>query len=208
MSDPRQDVVLLVDFGNTLVDETFLWHDCEAFPDWTAHWSQVMDALGLSWDSGRVTTEHVLAQMALLSGRPTDLVRQYFEDRCRAIVFFPQINRALARRRNRGGLQALVTVNPDCFGAFADHYGLEWLFDVIVTSSQIGDIDKVAICAAACACLKVQPSRTVLIDNIAPNVERWKEAGGLGYTFTEDSQFQDDVEQSRVPGFTAADLDG
>jgi hypothetical protein len=37
MSTANGDLVALIDFGNILVDETFLWRDSDVFPDWTHH---------------------------------------------------------------------------------------------------------------------------------------------------------------------------
>ena len=39
---------------------------------------------------------------------------------CTRIAFYPGINTALDRRRARGALQAIVTVNPDLFSMIID----------------------------------------------------------------------------------------
>jgi hypothetical protein len=54
MSSANDDLVALIDFGNTLVDETFLWRDSDAFPDWTHHWMPlalpgIVDPSALTW---------------------------------------------------------------------------------------------------------------------------------------------------------------
>jgi len=51
MSSGNHELVALIDFGNTLVDETFMWRDSDAFPDWTHHWSELMKAVGVLVDN-------------------------------------------------------------------------------------------------------------------------------------------------------------
>jgi FMN phosphatase YigB (HAD superfamily) len=195
------ELVALIDFGNTLADETFLWRDSDAFPDWTRHWSDVMTALGPSWDKGLVGTDRVLAEMAARLPSSVQEIESNFDALCQDIHLYPQINAALSARRARGGRQAVVTVNPDCFGRMAEVCDLPSVFELIVTSSDIGSDDKVLICSAACQRLGIRAGQSILIDNIAINVERWKEVGGQGYLFTSDEQFAHDVQRGRIPGF-------
>jgi FMN phosphatase YigB (HAD superfamily) len=125
---------------------------------------------------------------------------------CSRIAFYPGINTALDRRRARGGLQAIVTVNPDLFSMIIDTYDLASRFDAIVTSWEIGTTDKVAICRAACEKVGCLPQESALIDNVAANVEGWIEAGGAGYVFRSDEQFIQDARARLVSGFDEADV--
>jgi FMN phosphatase YigB (HAD superfamily) len=204
MSSGNDGLVALIDFGNTLVDETFLWRDSDAFPDWTHHWSELMKAIGPSWDRGSVSTDVVLAEMAARIGRSVQEIESNFDALCEDIHRYPTINTALAARRARGGRQAVVTVNPDCFGKVAEVCQLPSIFDLIITSSEIGNDDKVEICSVACRRLGIQPSQSVLVDNISTHVERWRAEGGQGYVFTDDDQFARDLQFGLVPGFDAS----
>jgi len=196
---------VLADFGDTLVDETFMWRNCEEFPDWTDHWGRVVGPMASDWNRGVVTSEQVCASMAASLGCSAQETARYVDVLCRDLRFFPMINAALARRRARGERQAIVTVNPDLFGRLVERYRLADAFDTIVTSCEVGTEDKTAVCLRACEELGVDPPATVLVDNIEANVTGWRAAGGLGYLFAGDDAFAADVRRGAVPGFVAAD---
>jgi FMN phosphatase YigB (HAD superfamily) len=203
--DPLRSLVLLVDFGNTLVDETFMWRDTPPFTDWTSHWSEVMSELASDWDHGRISAEIVMTKMARRLGCSTTDINEHINLLCRQISFYPMINSAIAHRRQRGERQAIVTVNPDAFQTVVDLYSLRDRFDLIVTSANLGTVDKAAICSAACRALDVQASQTLLIDNIEANVDAWNQKGGQGYLFESDERFAADVQNGAVPGFEPED---
>jgi FMN phosphatase YigB (HAD superfamily) len=198
--------VLLVDFGNTLADETFMWRDDPAFADWATHYGSVVRQLAHDWECGTTTTDDLATAIAASARRSPREVRAHIGLLCSRLAFYPGINTALDRRRARGARQALVTVNPDLFSIIVDTYDLGSRFDAIVTSWEIGTTDKVAICQAACADVGCSPQDSALIDNIAANVEGWTRAGGTGYVFSSDEQFVHDVDAGLVPGFDAADV--
>ena len=89
-------VVALVDFGNTLVDETFMWRDQDDFPDWTRHYGPVVAELASDWDRGVVRTADLIARVADEMGRPIPDVERYVDELCRSGTFYPGINRTLA----------------------------------------------------------------------------------------------------------------
>lgn len=198
--------VVLVDFGNTLADETFMWQRDEAFVDWTTHYEPVVRRLAPAWECGMTTTDDLATAIAASANRSTQDVRAHIARLCSRIAFYPGINTALDRRRARGALQAIVTVNPDLFSIIVDTYGLASRFDAVVTSWEIGTTDKVAICQAACDEIGCSPQEAALIDNITTNVAGWIDAGGGGYVFRSDEQFIHDVEAGLVPGFDTADV--
>lgn len=197
----------LIDFGNTLAEETFMRRDCEAFPDWTSTWMEIMAESRAAWDTGRLSAGELAERLAPELGRSGDAVRAYMSELCRQVAFHPVITLAVRRRRARGGRQALVTVNPDLFDEVVVHYGLAGLFDAIVTSGARGTDDKVELCRHALATLGVaDPEETILIDNVPANVEGWIAAGGMGYLYTSDDAFASDVTSGAVPGFDARDV--
>lgn len=199
-------MVALIDFGNTLADETFMRRDSAAFPSWTAEYLSVVSEVRGSWDIGQVRYPEVAAAVALRLGAATEDVVAHMVELCRSIDLFPGINAAVAARRARGGIQALVTVNPDLFAEVCSHYGLVSRFDAIVTSWEAGTDNKVALCQRALEILGVDnPGQAVLIDNLSENVDRWMDAGGIGYVFDGDQSFVTDVRANRVPGFIPAD---
>ena len=199
--------VALVDFGNTLADETFMRRDSDKFPTWTADYVAVVDELHHDWDTGRISSERIAQRVAdRLAASPVAVYRHML-DLCRSLTFYPAVNEALRRRRARGGRQALVTVNPDLFADIARIHALHDRFDVIVASWEHGTDDKTELCHRALQLLGgVEPDRTVLIDNLSPNVDAWVRSGGHGYTFRDDATFAGEVVHQQVPGFLPADV--
>jgi FMN phosphatase YigB (HAD superfamily) len=199
--------LVLVDFGNTLAEETFMRCDSEAFPHWTSVWMDVMTEARVDWDTGRMSAGELAARLASEFGCTSEAVRAYMSELCRQLVFYPAINVAVRSRRARGGRQVLVTVNPDLFDEVVAHYSLAQHFDAVVTSAASGTDDKVELCHEALRRMGVEnPADTVLIDNMPFNVEGWAAAGGMGYPFTSDDAFARDVRSGRVPGFHPSDL--
>jgi FMN phosphatase YigB (HAD superfamily) len=199
--------IALVDFGNTLVDETWMRRNSDRFPTWTVDYVAVVDEMHVAWETGRITSRDIAEAVAPRLGTTARAVHDNMLELCRSLTFFPVINSALARRRARGGRQALVTVNVDLFAAVAELYSLHDLFDVIVNSADHGTVDKVSLCHRALALLGgCDPADTVLIDNIEPNVTAWTAAGGHAYLYRDDPTFTTDVLTAQVPSFLPADL--
>jgi FMN phosphatase YigB (HAD superfamily) len=200
-------MIALVDFGNTLADQTFFRRNCEKFPTWTRHYVPLVNQLRPDWDTGRISSgqlaERIASQLAVDAGE----VHAYMRELCTTVNFYPAINRAVRRRRARGGRQALVTVNPDIFSEVAAHYALHDHFDAIVTSWEHGVPDKAELCRRALNALgSASPADSVLIDDLETNVQAWVTEGGRGYLFRDDETFAKDVIAGRLPAFTAADL--
>lgn len=200
-------MLALIDFGNTLADETFMRRDSERFPTWTSTWLGTMAKTRSDWDTGRLSTDDLAVLIAPELGCEAEAVREYMRHLCRQIDFYAAINEAVRNRRARGGRQALVTVNPDLFDDVVAHYSLLDSFDAVVTSSSQRTDDKVELCWRALRILGVDgASETVLIDNLQTNVDGWVTAGGRGYLFIDDDRFAEDVALGNVPGFAAGDL--
>jgi FMN phosphatase YigB (HAD superfamily) len=200
-------VVALVDFGNTMADERFMWQNSDRFPTWTRDYGEVVGRFADGWNCGRVGTDVIVDEVSRkLRVRPA-LVQDHIDELLRGVRFYPAVNNALARRRARGERQAIVTVNPDLFANIAALYRLDERFDAIVTSAEIGSDDKVRICRVACARLRVDPADTVLLDNIGEHVSGWRAVGGAAYLFKDDALFTADVRGKLVPGFEPTDVD-
>jgi hypothetical protein len=199
--------VLLVDFGNTLASETFMRRDSALFPTWTAEYLAVVEPLRRDWDTGKLSWRDLGSMVAERLGAGPAAVHGYMAKLCRSIEFYPGIGAVLSAHRRRGGVQALVTVNPDIFSEVCDYYQLGVRFDAVVTSWEQGSDDKVDLCWRALELLQVDgPGGSVLIDNLASNVDGWSAAGGRGYVFSDDQAFVDDVAAGLVPGLQPSDV--
>jgi hypothetical protein len=105
--------VALVDFGNTLADETFIRRDGDQFPTWTTDSVAVVDELRHEWDTGRLSSRQIAQRVADRLAASPEAVHRHMLDLCRSVTVYPAIDAALRRRRARGRHQAVVTVNPD-----------------------------------------------------------------------------------------------
>jgi len=180
---------LLWDFGDTLCDELSLWR---VSPEWMEVYRSFDDGLGAAWSLGDLDTRGFVAELArrmplteveiLAHLRRTDL----FE-------FFPF---TYAFFRGRHLPQALVTVNPTLFSeVIVPGFGFDEVTDAIVVSGEEKTIDKGELCRRALERLDLgcDPSQALLIDNKQSNLDAWARRGGIGYPYTTDSAFRQDV---------------
>ena len=194
--------VLLWDFGDTLVDERWMLAPPVGISGWRDAWIAVMATHADDWNRGAVSAHDVFAALADETGMTAAAVEVHAHACCRTLGFHEHAWRVAREHRLP---QALVTVNPDIFGAWIvpDHR-LHEVFDAIVMSYAEGTTDKCSLCDRALERLGAtrDRSRALLIDNRADLVEQWRAAGGVGYWFRDDEQFHADLAAllARPPG--------
>jgi FMN phosphatase YigB (HAD superfamily) len=180
---------LLWDFGDTLVDQRWMWPSPEGVPGWTARYRALPDTdIDTSWNIGETTSDDLAALFAAdLSSTPESLLA-HMEQRCSDVQFFEH---AWAAARAHTLPQAIVTVNSDVFSHFVvPTYALDSVFDVIVTSWEEHTLDKARLCEIALERLGGRdPAEALLIDNIEANVDAWRALGGQAYLFVSDEEF-------------------
>jgi hypothetical protein len=141
--------VLLWDFGDTLVDERWMWRAPARCATWESSWAEVMADLADDWNVGAVTSAIVFQALASRTGMSAEDVEEHARDCCRQIEFHPSAWR-YAQKRCRP--QALVTVNPDLFtGVHRPSTGPHRSFDVIIVSATERCANKVELCEEALA---------------------------------------------------------
>lgn len=184
---------LLWDFGDTLVDERWMWPCPAGFPNWTDSYRALgAGLLGSRWNRGALSFEEFATRLAADVGIAFDDACAHMQACCNAIQFFEH---AWATARSHAMPQAIVTVNPDLFTRFvAPNYALDTVFDTIVTSWQERTEDKARLCEIALDRLGgSNPAEALLIDNIEANVASWRAHGGQAYLFRSDLEFGRDV---------------
>lgn len=185
--------VLLWDFGDTLVDERWMRRPPPECATWETVWDDVMADLADDWNVGRIGTDQVVGALAERSGMTVATVRSHARRCCESITFHPVAWRVASERRLP---QALVTVNPDLLAdVVVPAYGLDDVFDTIVTSSEARTDDKASLCDIALERLGVDGPRSdaLLIDNRRDLVGAWRTLGGAGYWFRGDETFRADL---------------
>lgn len=191
--------VLLWDFGDTMVDERWMRRVPPECPTWEAVWMDVMADHADDWNIGRVGADEIFGALADRSGMTAAAVRSHARRCCESIAFNETAWRVASKRPLP---QALVTVNPDLLAdVVVPAYGLDDVFDVIVTSSAERTDDKPALCDIALQRLGFTGSRSdaLLIDNRLDLVEAWKELGGAGYWFESDERLRADLSSLGLP---------
>jgi FMN phosphatase YigB (HAD superfamily) len=184
---------LLWDFGDTLVDQRWMWPSPPGVPGWTARYQALPDTdLDVRWNTGALTTEALAAAFAADLDTSPELLMAHIEARCHDVQFHEH---AMATARARTRRQAIVTVNSDGFSRFVvPNYALGSTFDTIVTSWEARTLDKARLCEIALERLGgTDPAEALLIDNTEAHVESWRARGGQGYWFRGDEQFARDV---------------
>lgn len=185
--------VLLWDFGDTLVDERWLYRPPESRPAWTDEWTEVMELHAEGWSDGSKSRSVIFAAMADRSGMRLTDVERHARDCCAGLEVHEAAWRVATEHH---APQALVTVNPDLFGDWiVPGYGLATMFDTIVVSYAERTSSKTELCTIALDRLGFSGDRsdTLLIDNRLDLVEAWRAVGGSAYWFQSDAQFADDV---------------
>jgi hypothetical protein len=180
---------LLWDFGDTLCDELSLWR---ASPEWMEVYRSFDDGLGAAWSLGDLDTRGFVAELAMRMPLTEAEILAHLK-RTDLFEFFP-FTYAFFRDRHRP--QAIVTVNPAFFSeVIVPSYALDEVTDAIVVSGEEKTIDKGELCRRALRRMKLgcDPSHALLIDNKKSNLDAWARHGGIGYLYTTDSTFRQDV---------------
>jgi hypothetical protein len=89
-----------------------------------------------------------------------------------------------------------VTVNPTAFSEIiVPGLALDEVTDAIVVSAEERTIDKGELCRRALERIDIgcDSSQALLIDNKQSSLDAWARHGGIGYLYTTDSVFRQDV---------------
>jgi FMN phosphatase YigB (HAD superfamily) len=185
------------DFGDTLVDERWMRRPHPSYSAWADRYDEVLaeDPGWVSaWERGQASVDELIDRLQDATGLPRASIESHIAGSCEDLRFFDVPRRALEGLRGQVS-QACTTVNPDVFSRYVvPAYGLEALFDVVVTSWETGLVDKSALARRARMALGRSESlgTTLLIDNKAANVDEFIEAGGFGYHFKREESFAAD----------------
>lgn len=185
---------ILWDFGDTLVDETWMQASLEGYPDWPEVWRKIMygSSVADDWNLGRIDMVAASEVLGRDIGAPPGVVLTHMLKASRNITFF---NSVMAFVRECSLPQAIVTINPDIFSyVVAPHYQLGETFAVVVTSWEEASLSKADLCDTALSRLggNISRAEALLIDNKSENTDEWIAAGGRSYRFTNEARFNED----------------
>ena len=179
---------LLWDFGNTLCDELSLWR---VSPEWMEVHRSFDDGIGAAWSLGDLDTHEVVAKLAERMTLTEAEIHAHLS-RTDLFKFFP-FTYAFFRARHLP--QAVVTVNPAVFREMAQALAFHDVTDTIVVSGEEKTIDKGELCEIAIQRMHIVcgNEQALLIDNKQSNLDAWAGRGGIGYLYTTDDAFKQDV---------------
>ena len=181
---------LLWDFGDTLCDELSLWR---VSPEWMEVYRSFddEDGIGAAWSLGELDTQEVVAKLAERMTLTEAEIRVHLS-RTDLFEFFPF---TFAFFRARHLPQAVVTVNPAGFREMAEKLAFDEVTDTIVVSGEEKTIDKGVLCEIAIRRMPITCAndQALLVDNKQANLDAWAARGGIGYLYSTDSAFEQDV---------------
>jgi hypothetical protein len=180
---------LLWDFGDTLCDELSLWR---VSPEWMEVYRSFDGGIGAAWSLGDLDTDGFVTELAKRMPLSEAEILAHLK-RTDLFEFFPF---TYAFFRDRHLPQAIVTVNPTAFSEIiVPGLALDEVTDAIVVSAEERTIDKGELCRRALERIDLgcDPSQALLIDNKQSNLDAWAGHGGIGYLYTTDSAFKQDV---------------
>lgn len=176
------------DFGDTLVDETFMQYAPDGVPEWPEAYRSAftadpdfVDRLNL----GEASLHDLIDPLAGLVPMSRADIARHLRTVFARIEWLPGM-RDLVTDLDGRVHQAIVTVNPHEFMAMAVACGLDPLVDVIVTSADVVSLSKPVMARRARHLLGLSPglSTTLLVDNNEFNVDEFLSDGGLAIRFS------------------------
>jgi len=174
------------DFGDTLVDQNFMRVAPPDVPEWTTAYERVRARTdqGDRWDVADSTMRELAVLVADEIGISRARAWRQLAHNLTTIDWYPEV-RELVERLDGQVLQAIVTVNPHEFWAMAVACGMHEMFDCIVTSADVDSLSKVVMVEEARSMLGLPPGldTTLLVDNMAHNIDEFEAAGGQGWLF-------------------------
>ncbi len=178
------------DFGDTLVDETFMQYAPENVPEWPHAYRRAFGAdpdFADRLDLGEASLHDLIEPLADLVPMSRAEIARHLRAVFTRIEWLPGM-RELVSELEGQVLQAVVTVNPHEFAAMAVACGLDQLVDVIVTSADAVSLSKPVMARRARHLLGLSPdlSTTLLVDNKEHNVDEFFAEGGLAIHYTPD----------------------
>ena len=179
------------DFGDTLVDETFMQYAPQGVPEWPEAYRSAFKA-DLDFEDrlnlGEASLHDLIEPLAELVPMSRPAIARHLRSVFNRIEWLPGM-RELVTELNGTVLQAIVTVNPHEFAPMAVACGLDPLVDVIVTSADAVSLSKPVMARRARYLLGLSPglSTTLLIDNKEFNADEFMGEGGMAIHYTPDT---------------------
>jgi len=175
------------DFGDTLVDESFMRIAPPGVPGWSAAYERCFNAdptYADRLDLGQTTLHELIQPLAARLAMTPAQIARHLRSVWTQIRWFPAAEHWVSTLDGKI-LQAVVTVNPTEFSGIAVACELDQLVDVIVTSADVGSLSKPVMARRARELLGLPDGleTTLLIDNKSHNTDAFEHEGGQVFLF-------------------------
>lgn len=186
---------IVFDFGFTLSSDLYFNVAPPEYPHWQELIQQKIfrnDALVDRWMMGAITLHHIAEELAPLVCMEIPRIVSFLELGCQNLNFNEAVWEFAMRQRAAGRKTAIVTGNMDVFTKIVmPCHHLSEKFDVIVNSFDYQVIDKNILWAKAFEILGqgIGYRHSLLIEDGANNVRKFRENGGYAYQYENDAQF-------------------
>ena len=144
------------------------------------------------WATGLLSSQDVANYLSSKTGLAPDIILSALYEGCAQITFNEAVWNFAQQQEQLGRKTALVTVNFDVFNeVVVPNCGLDTVFDAIVNSSDYGTGDKEKLWSVAFDMLGEEYgySNSLLIEDSADQVRRFRNLGGIAHRYTDDAAF-------------------
>lgn len=203
--NPADIACVVFDFGFTLSSDLYFKVAPPEYPNWQALIQQKIfsdDALVDRWMGGAVTIHDIAQELAPIVRMENSRIVSFLELGCQKLSFNEAVWDFAIRQRTAGRKTAIVTGNMDVFTKIViPCHNLGEKFDVIINSFDYHVIDKNILWAKAFEILGhgVGYRQSLLIEDGANNVRKFRENGGYAYQYVNDEQFLKWLESVKWP---------
>lgn len=193
--NPADIACIIFDFGFTLSSDLYFKVAPPECPNWQELIQQKIfsnNALVDSWMAGEVTLHNVAEEMVPIVNMEVSRIVDFLELGCQNMDFNQAVLNFAIRQREAGRKTAIVTGNMDVFTKIVvPFHRLRDKFDIIINSFDYQEIDKTLLWPKAFEFLgnEIGYSQSLLIEDGAKNVRKFRENGGYAYQYENDERF-------------------
>lgn len=193
--NPADVECIVFDFGFTLSSDLYFKIAPPEYPNFQELIQQKIfsnNALVDHWMAGAVTIHNIAEELAPIVRMEVARIVNFLELGCQNLTFNEAVWNFAMQQRAVGRKTAIVTGNMDVFtNVVMPFHKLREKFDVIINSFDYHVIDKNVLWAKAFEILGhgIGYRQSLLIEDGANNVRKFRANGGYAYQYENDKQF-------------------
>jgi FMN phosphatase YigB (HAD superfamily) len=192
---PADIACIVFDFAFTLSSDLYFKVSPPECPNWQELIQRTIfsnNPLVDRWMAGAVTMYNIAEELAPVVNMEVSRIVSFLELGCQNMSFNEAVWRFAIQQRAAGRKTAIVTNNMDVFTkVVVPCHNLSDRFDIIINSFDYQEIDKTLLWAKAFEMLGrgIGYSQSLLIEDGAKNVRKFRENGGYAYQYENDERF-------------------